>query len=259
MRTYSSGMYMRLAFSVAIHVNADVLLIDEILAVATPRVSTQVLCAPEQIKSSGTAIALVSHSLGQIERICDTSLWLLDGENTRYGKPAGVHARYLEYLMGIQEGGGNGSAPAGYRRIHPRAYTGRWCGQKRRFSREEPVANLRFALPIQRAAPGVEVSCSKARDCWWQPKGRWLPEGQDAVTAVLHLESLPLVQGEYTVQAALFAQKDHVPVDVRESAGIFCVSAPENEPAARTSLPAGSGFDAAPARTAGAGLFAFFE
>ena len=77
-RTYSSGMYMRLAFSVAINVDADILLIDEILAVGD--VSFQAKCFNKlrEIKASGTTIVIVSHSLSQIEQICDRRLRRLE-------------------------------------------------------------------------------------------------------------------------------------------------------------------------------------
>lgn len=93
-RTYSSGMYMRLAFSVAIHVDADVLLIDEILAVGD--VSFQKKCFEKikEIKKSGTTIILVSHSMNQIEEICDETIWLESGRIREKGIPKDVHAHY---------------------------------------------------------------------------------------------------------------------------------------------------------------------
>ena len=68
-RTYSSGMYMRLAFSVAINVDADVLLVDEILAVGDAAFQAKCFNRMREIKASGTTIVIVSHSLGQIEQI----------------------------------------------------------------------------------------------------------------------------------------------------------------------------------------------
>ena len=73
-RTYSSGMYMRLAFSVAINVDADVLLIDEILAVGDVNFQTKCFNKLIDIKNQGTTIVLVSHSAEQIERICERSI-----------------------------------------------------------------------------------------------------------------------------------------------------------------------------------------
>ena len=77
-RTYSSGMYMRLAFAVAINVSADVLLIDEILAVGDMNFQEKCLAKLREIKGRGTTIVLVSHSLGQIEAFCDRSIWIHD-------------------------------------------------------------------------------------------------------------------------------------------------------------------------------------
>ena len=97
-RTYSSGMYMRLAFSVAINVDADILLIDEILAVGD--VAFQAKCFRElhEIKDSGTTIVIVSHDMYQIEQICDRSIWFKDGIIEAEGNPKEVHAAYMEYL-----------------------------------------------------------------------------------------------------------------------------------------------------------------
>ena len=106
-RTYSSGMYMRLAFSVAINVEADVLLIDEILAVGD--VSFQKKCFEKlrEIKYSGTTIVIVSHSLQQIEQICDKSIWIEKGHIRQIGNPKEIHLKYLKemelQLTGITE------------------------------------------------------------------------------------------------------------------------------------------------------------
>ncbi len=97
-RTYSSGMYMRLAFSVAINVDADILLIDEILAVGDAAFQAKCFNKMKEIKASGVTIVLVSHSLGQIEQICDRSIWFKDGVIEREGKPFYVHPYYLDFM-----------------------------------------------------------------------------------------------------------------------------------------------------------------
>lgn len=97
-RTYSSGMYMRLAFAVAIHVDADVLLIDEILGVGD--VSFQAKCFQKlvEIKEKGTTIVIVSHSLEQIERICDRSIWIEEGRIRESGDPKEIHKKYKKSM-----------------------------------------------------------------------------------------------------------------------------------------------------------------
>lgn len=97
-RTYSSGMYMRLAFSVAINVNADILLIDEILAVGDVNFQAKCFNKLREIKAQGTTIVIVSHSMGQIEQICDRSIWLHEGKIRAEGKPRDVHPEYLEFM-----------------------------------------------------------------------------------------------------------------------------------------------------------------
>jgi len=97
-RTYSSGMYMRLAFSVAIHVDADVLLVDEILAVGDASFQAKCFNKMREIKASGETIVIVSHALGQIEQICDRSIWIKDGVIHSIGKPYEVHPAYMEFM-----------------------------------------------------------------------------------------------------------------------------------------------------------------
>lgn len=97
-RTYSSGMYMRLAFSVAINVNADILLIDEILAVGDANFQNKCFNKMLEIKKKGTTIVLVSHALGQIEQICERTLWIHEGLVKMDGSPRDVHNAYLEYM-----------------------------------------------------------------------------------------------------------------------------------------------------------------
>jgi ABC-2 type transport system ATP-binding protein len=97
-RTYSSGMYMRLAFSVAINVDADVLLIDEILSVGDANFQAKCFNKLREIKAKGTTIVIVSHSLGQIEQICERSLWIHDGEIKAEGSPCEIHEIYLDFM-----------------------------------------------------------------------------------------------------------------------------------------------------------------
>lgn len=98
-RTYSSGMYMRLAFSVAINVDADILLIDEILAVGDVSFQNKCFNRLKEIKSKGTTIVIVSHSLGQIEQICDRSIWIHDGLIREQGSPKEIHMDYYDFMI----------------------------------------------------------------------------------------------------------------------------------------------------------------
>ena len=79
-RTYSSGMYMRLAFSVAINVDAEILLIDEILAVGDAHFQEKCFKKLEELKNSNKTIVIVSHSLDSVKQLCTRFVWLHEGE-----------------------------------------------------------------------------------------------------------------------------------------------------------------------------------
>lgn len=102
-RTYSSGMYMRLAFAVAINVDADILLIDEILAVGDAAFQSKCFNRMREIKAKGTTIILVSHSLGQIEQLCDRSIWIHEGKIRMEGIPRDVHPHYMDHMADMTE------------------------------------------------------------------------------------------------------------------------------------------------------------
>ena len=95
-RTYSSGMYMRLAFSVAINVDAEILLIDEILAVGDQHFQDKCFEKLHELKNSGRTIVIVSHSLDSIKKLCNRAIWIYDGEVRLDGKTNDVIDEYLK-------------------------------------------------------------------------------------------------------------------------------------------------------------------
>lgn len=95
-RTYSSGMYMRLAFSVAINVEADILLIDEILAVGDQHFQDKCFNKLIELKNAGKTIVIVTHSMDQVRRFCDRAIWLYEGEVHRDGQVKEVLEEYLK-------------------------------------------------------------------------------------------------------------------------------------------------------------------
>ena len=94
-KTYSSGMYMRLGFAVAIHVDPDVLLVDEVLAVGDEGFTHKCLDKFGEFKRRGKTILLVTHSLNLVERFCDEALWLDSGKVRGSGDPKRVVGAYL--------------------------------------------------------------------------------------------------------------------------------------------------------------------
>src|ERR1700752_2946832 len=94
-KTYSSGMYMRLGFAAAIHVDPDVLLVDEVLAVGDEGFTHKCLDKFAEFRRRGKTILLVTHSLNLVERFCDEALWLDEGHAMTHGDPKRVVGAYL--------------------------------------------------------------------------------------------------------------------------------------------------------------------
>ena len=101
LRIYSTGMTMRLGFAVAAHMEAEILLIDEVLAVGDAAFEKKCLDRIRQLRADGCTIVLISHHLDQIRQMCDDVVWLHKGQVAATGSPDAVVEQYL-----------NGPAPA---------------------------------------------------------------------------------------------------------------------------------------------------
>ncbi len=102
-KTYSSGMYMRLGFAVAINVDPDVLLVDEVLAVGDEAFTHKCLDKFAEFRRRGKTILLVTHSLGLVERFCDEALWLDAGRARGSGDPRRVISAYITDVAKSEE------------------------------------------------------------------------------------------------------------------------------------------------------------
>ena len=95
-RTYSSGMYMRLAFSVAINVDAEILLIDEILAVGDQHFQEKCFNKLHELKKSGKTIVIVTHDMNSVKNLCDRAIWIYEGKVKMDGPSNTVVDEYLK-------------------------------------------------------------------------------------------------------------------------------------------------------------------
>lgn len=95
-KNYSSGMYVRLGFSVAIHVDPDILLVDEVLAVGDESFQQKCFEKFEELKLRGKTIVLVSHSMSSMVDMCDRIAWIQHGELKDVGSPAEIVSRYRD-------------------------------------------------------------------------------------------------------------------------------------------------------------------
>lgn len=99
-RNYSSGMVMRLAFSVASMVDPEILIVDEILAVGDSAFQAKSKAKMMELMSGGTTVLFTSHNIDQIKEMCDRVLWLDHGSVMDIGKPEDICGRYEEFIRG---------------------------------------------------------------------------------------------------------------------------------------------------------------
>ncbi|MCU1231028.1 MAG: tagH 4 [Acidobacteria bacterium] len=99
-KTYSSGMYVRLGFAVAVHVDPDILLIDEVLSVGDEEFSQKCIAKIQEMKYRGVTLVFVTHQLGQVRDLCDRALWLDHGRVAAVGDPVRVVDEYLQVVAG---------------------------------------------------------------------------------------------------------------------------------------------------------------
>ena len=99
MRTYSSGMYSRLAFAVAVHMDPDILIIDEALSAGDAHFKKKASDKMNELVSRARTMLVVSHALGTIKELCDEAIWLHKGKLIRCGEPDEIIAAYTKFLQ----------------------------------------------------------------------------------------------------------------------------------------------------------------
>ena len=98
MKTYSSGMFSRLAFAVAVHMDPDILIIDEALSAGDAHFKKKAAAKMKQVVDDAGTMLVVSHALGVIKEMCDEAVWLHHGRLIRQGKPDEIIDAYTEFL-----------------------------------------------------------------------------------------------------------------------------------------------------------------
>ena len=97
-KIYSSGMYVRLGFAVSVHVDPEILLVDEVIAVGDEEFQRRCMSHMHELRSRGTTIVLVSHNIGLVRQLCDNVCWLDHGRMTAYGRPDEVVDKYMAHV-----------------------------------------------------------------------------------------------------------------------------------------------------------------
>lgn len=209
-RTYSSGMYMRLGFAVAAELDPDILLLDEVLAVGDAAFQQKCLGRIAAFQRKGVTIVLVSHSAAAIEHTCDRAIWISGGVLMRDGHPAEVLEAYNRGLASIGQTGSEVQIDAvDWRSARVRAVR---CGDGER-TQERFAAGQRFVLEVdyevvEPVAPVVTLTITTAdgaliagTDNRQDAERPGLPPGSR--TARFEVSSLPLMEGRFALTVGL--------------------------------------------------------
>lgn len=230
-KNYSSGMYVRLGFSVAINVDPDVLFVDEVLAVGDESFQRKCIDKFNELRSAGKTIVLVSHGLAAVENLCDNVVWFSHGEVQKAGAPREVIEAYTDTVQvdrhvdefghprwGSGEGRITGvlwldetGQPAS------RLYSGRRARLRLHYETTEPIERPVFSVVIS-TPEGFEVSAPSSRDV------DCVPEKLNGAGYVdLIFDSLRLLAGPYDLTVSLTDHARNHEYDVRKGLIIFDV------------------------------------
>ena len=211
-KTYSSGMYVRLAFAVAINVDPRLLIIDEILAVGD--VSFQQRCLEKfvEFRNEGRTIVLVTHAMNTVRDMCDRAIWLTHGTVTGEGDPSELVDDYTETMLGNINRGGDGSVRRGSGEIQissvelfvgdselpvKRFRTGDRVRLRLHYQAEKSIPRPVIAFTIEHLG-GSTVTAPCTRDVGLIPDAL---SGNGAVDVVL--DDVALLPGTYDVHTAI--------------------------------------------------------
>jgi energy-coupling factor transporter ATP-binding protein EcfA2 len=209
-KNYSSGMYVRLGFSVAINVDPDVLLVDEVLAVGDEQFQRRCLERVAELREAGKTIVVVTHSLSTVRNLCDRALWLDHGKPQRIGAAGEVADAYLGQVHSdSQDADGEGSRwGSGDVRLtgvelldaqgNPteQVQTGDEVTFRLRYEAAKPIPHPVFGLAVF-SLEGIQITGPNTREAG---VGVDYIEGSGSVD--LHVPRLLLLAGAYVVSAA---------------------------------------------------------
>jgi ABC-type polysaccharide/polyol phosphate transport system ATPase subunit len=210
-KNYSSGMYVRLGFSIAINVDPDILLVDEVLAVGDEEFQRKCLERVADLREAGKTIVVVTHALGTVRNLCDEAIWLENGVMRDRGKGGDVADAYLGQVHVDREEDESGHGTrwgSGDIRITGVELLGP-NGQPTEQVRTGDSVTFRLRIEAERAVPlpvfglavftleGVQVTGPNTREA-----GTWVEKVEGSGVVDLRVDRLLLLPGSYVVSAA---------------------------------------------------------
>lgn len=234
-KTYSSGMYVRLAFAVAIHTDPDVLIIDEALSVGDIRFQMKCLAKIEEIRARGATILFVSHSLEQIKRFCQTALWLEGGKVKLHGEASFVADRFRDYELGKEQAAVT-DVDAPFQNPQSGAIPSHIdvvSLSTDMLAPFEPLTvDITYTVKDERI-PGLLIGVAiKGMDGLhiFGPNTYLerveIPNSRGSHRISYHIPSMPLLTGTYRVDVGLFTDKGLICLDYLSEVSVFTVAAP---------------------------------
>ena len=235
---YSSGMYMRLGFSVAVHCDPDVLLVDEILAVGDRAFQKKCLDRIVELKNGGVTIIMVSHSLDTLLKLCDKVVWMDQGELKEIGAPQATISRYVEFMNSriAQQSGGkfifnrHGTREAeitGVRFLDANGDVqnsfamGTSMTIEMQYVAHQPIEDPEFGIAIYRH-DGTQVTGPNNRIAH-----NYFEIIEGAGTVHCRIDNMPLMPGAYTLSVAIHSSTLPMAYDFHAHAYSFSVRSDE--------------------------------
>jgi ABC-type polysaccharide/polyol phosphate transport system ATPase subunit len=210
-RTYSSGMYMRLGFSVAMHIQPDVLLLDEVLAVGDEAFKQKCFGRIGDFKRSGGTMVFVSHDPGAVERLCDRAVMLEHGRVLEEGAAADVVSAYHRRLITApaEAAARRDGASSSRCRVHEVRAVGVDGGARDRFTEGEPMS-LEVWLYAEHEIEEASVTVG-IRDADERPVGSQMIEGvflrpRRLERLRLNFPGLPMREGRFFVDVGVMSR-----------------------------------------------------
>lgn len=251
LRTYSSGMHMRLAFSVAIHTDPDILLVDEVLAVGDIGFQRKCLERIAEFKERGCTIVMVSHDPGLVNDFCDDVLWLDRGHVREFGTASEIVGKYLHEMETLRRTPVAYPAALASSGVELRVHENRFGSLELVLdnvrvldSYDKPTVKLvddgpltvelRYSADrvVRNPIFGVTIVDSNGRVCFdtnSQASEALIPEAQGAGRVAVRLEGLPLANGRYFVEVGAYAHDWAYGYDYHANAYPLSVQRPNHD------------------------------
>lgn len=226
-KTYSSGMYVRLAFAVAVHTDPEILIVDEALAVGDIRFQMKCIQHMEALKKDGTTILFVSHSPEQVKRFCNKAIWLDGGRLIKQGPVSKICDLYKDHMS-------KKDVSLVERKEELQSYPARILSTKLDSKEFSPGAALELLIEYEVFDKNIEglligaAIYTSDRTYVFGPNTYLdkvdIPNKKGRYKLKYVIPSLPLLPGSYSFDVGIFTDKGLVSLDFLTSAQEFIVS-----------------------------------